>query len=121
MLPMLLLMIDGVLELGLMFHNQSVLTSATRIAARAGVAAGVGKPSVAQMTALATAYCQDNLISPGAKNTPVVEVEQSNDAVYPNPLRVSIRYQFNGLIMGGGWGMLTSNPTLQASTVMYNE
>ena len=54
LLPLLVLMLDGVLELGLMLHNQSVLTSASSIAARAGITNSAPKLSATQITAIAT-------------------------------------------------------------------
>ena len=43
LLPILILMIDGVLEFGLILHNESVLSSASSVAARAGIAKGSPK------------------------------------------------------------------------------
>ena len=121
MLPVLLLMVDGVLEFGLMMHNQSVLVSATHIAARAGIPAGPAKLTVAQIAEMARSYCTLHLISPGSAQTAVITVDQASVATYPAPLRVSVQYPFNGLLIGGLWGAFQSAPLLTASTVMYNE
>jgi Flp pilus assembly protein TadG len=121
MLPMLLLMIDGVLELGLMFHNQSVLISATHMAARAGITAGAAKLNTTQIAAIASSYCNQNLISPGPAQVPVITVVQASVPTYPAPLKVSVQYPFNGLLVGGLMGIFQSAPVQSASTLMYNE
>jgi Flp pilus assembly protein TadG len=121
LLPMLLLMADGVLELGLMMHNQSVLISATHMAARAGITAGTAKLNTAQIAAIASAYCNLNLISPGAAQAPVITVVQASVPTYPAPLQVSAQYPFNGLFVGGLMAVFQSTPVQTASTVMYNE
>lgn len=121
LLPVLLLMADGVVEMGLMLHNQSVLISATHMAARAGVAAGPSKPTTEGLVSMVNAYCQSRLISPGAHQDPVVEVVQSVDATYPNPLRVTVRYQVSGVFVGGPWSAFSTGSALSASTVMFNE
>jgi Flp pilus assembly protein TadG len=121
LLPLLVLMLDGVLELGLMLHNQSVLTSASSIAARAGITNSAPKLSATQITAIATSYCNDRLISLGNTPSPTVTVMQSPDPNYPNPLQVRVQYTFKGLIVGGLIAAFQSSPVLTATTVMYNE
>jgi Flp pilus assembly protein TadG len=121
LLPLLLLMLDGVLEFGLILHNQSVLTSAANAAARAGIVQASPKLSETQIAAIATNYCTDRLMAWGTPNAPTVSVVQSVDASYPNPLRVTVRYTVKGLIVGGVLAAFQSNPVLSATTVMDNE
>jgi hypothetical protein len=121
LLPLLLLMLDGVLEFGLILHNQSVLTSATSLAARAGIAQGTPKLSNAQIAALAVNATQDALISLTLTSAPTVTVLQALDPTYLTPLQVSASYTFKGLLIGGLLGVFQVNPTLNVTTVMYNE
>ena len=121
LLPVLLLMLDGVLELGLVMHNQSVLTSATSMAARAGMAQGKPKLTNAEITAIAVNASQDALISLHPTRAPTVTVEQALDPTYLTPLQVSASYTFKGLLIGGLLGVFQVNPTLSVTTVMYNE
>jgi Flp pilus assembly protein TadG len=120
-LPVLLLMLDAVLELGLMLHNQSVLSSATNIAARAGAAQGNPKLSTTDIAALATTYCEQGLMSWGADHTAVITVTQTPDPSYQTPLRVSASLTFDGLLIGGVLAAFELSPVIRASTVMYNE
>jgi Flp pilus assembly protein TadG len=121
LLPLLLLMLDGVLEFGLILHNQSVLTSATSLAARAGIAQGTPKLSNAQIAAVAVNATQDALISLTLTSAPTVTVLQALDPTYLTPLQVSASYTFKGLLIGGLLGVFQVNPTLNVTTVMYNE
>lgn len=116
LLPLLVLMLDGVLEFGLMLHNKSVLISATNVAARAGIAKATTKLTTAEIAAIVSNYCTDGLISIGATNPPTVTVIQSQAPTYPNPLQVSVSYTFKGLL-----ATFQTNPVLGATTVMYNE
>jgi Flp pilus assembly protein TadG len=116
LLPLLVLMLDGVLEFGLILHNQSVLTSASYVAARAGIAQDSPKLSATQITAVATNYCTGRLVSWGTDSAPTVTVVQSGLPSYPNPLQVTVHYTVKGLL-----GFVQANPVLTASTVMYNE
>jgi Flp pilus assembly protein TadG len=86
LLPLLVLMLDGVLEFGLILHNQSVLTSAANLAARAGIVQNTPKLDTTQIAAIASNYCSDSLISLGTTQAPTVTVVQAADPVYPYPL-----------------------------------
>jgi Flp pilus assembly protein TadG len=121
LLPLLLLMLDGVLEFGLILHNQSVLTSATSMAARAGIAQSTPKLSNTQIAAVAFNASQDALISLNPTSAPTVTVVQALDPTYLTPLQVSASYTFKGLLIGGLLGVFQINPTLSVTTVMYNE
>ena len=116
LLPLLVLMLDGVLEFGLILHNQSVLTSAVHLAARAGIVQGSQKLNDTQIAAIASNYCIDSLISLGTTSPPIVTVLQATDPIFPHPLQVTVHYTFNGLL-----ATFTTNPVLSATTVMYNE
>jgi Flp pilus assembly protein TadG len=121
LLPLLLLMLDGVLELGLVMHNQSILTSATQVAARAGIASGIEKLTTAQISAIVSSYCTESLISLSPTSPPAVTITQAADPVYPNPLQVTVHYTFKGLLVGGVLTAFQASPVLTATTVMYNE
>jgi Flp pilus assembly protein TadG len=116
LLPLLVLMLDGVLEFGLILHNQSVLTSAASLAARAGIVQNTPKLDTTQIAAIAKNYCADSLISLGTTQVSAVTVVQAADPVYPYPLQVTVHFTFNGLL-----AVLRTNPVLSATTVMYNE
>ena len=53
LLPVLMAMLMGTLEIGMMLYNKAVLTNATREGARAGIVLRNPKPSVAEITSVA--------------------------------------------------------------------
>ena len=122
LLPILILMIDGVIEFGLILHNESVLASASSVAARAGIAQGNPKLEPSKIAQIAIDYCQSNLIS--ITNTsviPTVEVVQATDPMFQKPLRVTVHFSYHGLLVGSVLSALQINPELSATSVMYNE
>ena len=122
LLPILILMIDGVIEFGLILHNESVLASASSVAARAGIAQGNPKLEPSEIAQIAIDYCQSNLIS--ITNTsviPTVEVVQATDPMFQKPLHVTVHFSYHGLLVGSVLSALQINPELSATSVMYNE
>lgn len=121
LLPWLLLMVDGVAEFGVLIYNQSVLTSASSMAARAGIGGGASKLSPAVIGQLALDYCNANLLLSASSSVPSVAVVQSSEPSFQLPLQVTVRYTYEGLIVGGFLAALQVRPTMEATTVMYNE
>lgn len=98
-LPLLMLLICGTIEFGVLFYNKQVVTNASREAVRAGIA-GAGN---AVMEQIASDYCGDRLI--GLKNaitSDLVSVVVSPpDAQNDLTVSVSLNYDFLfGAIVG---------------------
>jgi Flp pilus assembly protein TadG len=122
LLPILILMLDGVLEFGLILHNESVLSSASSVAARAGIAKGSPKLEPIEIAQIAIDYCQNNLIS--ITNTsvlPSVDIVQATDPMFQKPLQVTVHFSYHGLLFGTVLSALQISPELSATSVMYNE
>lgn len=120
LLPILLLMLLGTMDLGLALYNKSVLTNASREGARAGIVLRSPKLSSAQIEGIVSARTGAGLISPLATDAPTVRVTGAGGA-YPAPLTVSVEYTFKGVLMGPLMQTLGRNWTLHASTQMVNE
>lgn len=120
-LPLLLALLVGTLDLGLMLYDKAVITNASREGARAGIVLRNPKPSVAEITSVVQQYAQANLINLASGSTPQVTVLQSSPASYPNPLQVSVSYTFQGLALGSLMQSLGTPWVIHASTVMVNE
>jgi Flp pilus assembly protein TadG len=120
-LPWLLLMIDGVAELGVLIYNQSVLVSGSSMAARAGIAGGSDKLTIEQVRVLAYDYCNTHLMMVDNHTPIVVDVVQAAAPVFQLPLRVTVHYTYQGLLIGTFLSALQLQPAMQATTVMYNE
>jgi len=121
LLPLLILMIDGVVEMGLLMHNQSVLISGTQQAARAGMAAGPAKLQPVEIGNLALSYIQANLMAVATHTVPLVEVVQAPVPAFGLPLQVSASYEFQGFLVTGFLSALQGPQAMTATTVMYNE
>lgn len=67
-LPLLILLICGTVEFGLLLYNKQVVTNASREAVRAGI---TGENSAA-VAAIATDYCRSRLLS--LKNSPAADL-----------------------------------------------
>ena len=120
-LPVLLAMLLGLVEMGFVLYDKAVITHASREGARAGIVLRNPKLSVAEITAIVQQRSQANLISL-LPSTPVqVTVLQSTPAAYPNTLQVSVQYTFRGLALGVLMQALGSPWVIHASTVMVHE
>lgn len=120
-LPLLLGMVLGTVELGLALYDKAVMTHASREAARAGIVLRNPKLSVAEITAIAQQQTQTNLISLLPSSPAQVTVLQSTPAAYPNTLQVSVQYTFRGLALGALMQALGTPWVIHASTVMVHE
>jgi len=120
-LPILLLILDGAMELGFIVHNQSVLTTASSLAARAGSALSTPKLLNSEIATIASDYCVGKLLN--FSGAPVVStvITQSADPVFQKPLQVVVHFTYSGLLIGGNFSVFPINPELSASTVMFNE
>lgn len=121
LLPWLILMIDGIAEFGVLIYNQSVLISASGMAARAGMAGGPSKLSALAISQLAQNYCVANLKLIAKDSVPSSQVVQAAEPVFQLPLQVSAQYQYQGLLIGGLLSVLQMQPVMHATSVMYNE
>jgi len=132
-LPFLLLILMGIIEVGLLFYNQQVLTNSSREGARAaiarttydGVALNEGdiEDIVEDYLGLGTNHTDRRLITFGSDPSPSIEVDPQVFAVEANPfgsdLTVTVGYDhpflFPELLKLG------ASIHLQAQTVMKME
>ena len=121
LLPVLMAMLMGTLEMGLILYDKAVLTNATREGARAGIVLRNPKPTVSEITNVVLQKSQASLISLLPADAPQVTVLQSSPAAWPNTLQVSAQYTFKGFVISTLMQALGSSWTIHASTVMVNE
>lgn len=118
-LPLLLTLLMGTIELGLLFYNKQVVTNSSREGARAGIASS---SSVVAIQDVVQNYCNDRLITFG----PAPAVSTTVDRVIPDPLNpfgvpvtVNVSYEYTFLVPGLlGFG---ADLTLSAETMMRME
>lgn len=91
-LPLLVLLLCGIIEFGLLFYNKQVITNASREGARAGIIAydsddppGTHFSTDAQIIDIVEKYCEDHLIT---INNPHdnVDISFSSNGI-PDPVR----------------------------------
>lgn len=101
-LPLLLLLLFGIVEFGLILYDKAVITNATREAARAGIVYNPTSPNYLAASTIqsnATSNVTKNLISLGSNGTPSASVptgcSNTGDA-----LTVTVSYTYTGLALG---------------------
>ncbi|MEX3983337.1 TadE/TadG family type IV pilus assembly protein [Paraburkholderia sp. EG287A] len=119
-LPMLLILLFGITEVGLFLYDKAVITNASREGARAGVVLKNPKLTQSDIQTIVTNYTSNYLLTFGQQNTPVVQANGTGGS-FGTPLTVVVTYQFNGLGLGRMVDPVAGAITLSATTVMNNE
>lgn len=120
-LPVLLLIVFGIVELGIALYDKAVITNASREAARAGIVLRSPKLTEDQIAAVATNYAKNHLVTFGAKNDPVVTVVSGLGGTFGVPLVVRVAYNYDGLGLGKMLSAIVGGITISATTAMNNE
>lgn len=122
LLPILLLIFFGIIELSLALYNKAVLTNASREGARAGIVLSSPKMTEAQIRdEVVLPYTQGALLSMGSSQLPTVSAVHSTSASGSSVLNVTVRYTHAGLGLGRMLSGLDNPLVLTSSTVMANE
>ena len=119
-LPLLLLLIFGTVELGIALYDKAVITNASREGARAGIVLKSPKPTSADIKNVVQNYTSSFLVTFGTANTPTV-TQTGQGGTFGTPLSVTVSYQYAGLGLGAMLSAVTGPITLTATTVMNNE
>ena len=114
-LPILIVLVFGSIEFGLMFYNKQVITNASREGVRSGI---VTETETADIIQIVENYCDDNLISLNGAN----ELQAGSITVSgpdgDNDLTVRVDYDYNFLFAGIlGFDQIT----LSGQTIMRME
>lgn len=109
-LPLLLVMLAGMVEFGLLFYNKQVITNASREGARAGIA-----HTTDDIKTLVDDYCESRLITFAVAHDVDTTVTGEN-GTYFSDLSVNVEYVYTFLLPGliG----FSETLTLKAQTVM---
>ena len=114
--PVLILILFGIIEFGVAFFTQEVLTNASREGARAGIIQATPKPTESEIETVVMNYAQTAGITVTAGDIAVAGA----GGVFPNPLTVTVTYLYAFQVLPKISGVPTSI-TLQAQTVMRHE
>lgn len=117
-LPVLLLIFFGIIELSVGLYDQALLTNASREAARAGVVYQLPRKTEAEIIDVATDCCLNHLITFGPAATPQVSVP---DGTAGSRLTVNVTYNYQGLVLGALIRQFTGPVKISAATTMTYE
>lgn len=117
-LPILLLILFGVIELGLALYNKSVITNASREGARTGIVLRTPLVTENEIRTRVLDYAGNSLVSLGASNAVIVDFPVPAD---PSHLSVRVTYTFRGLGLGNVLSAVGVPLALTATTTMVRE
>lgn len=128
-LPLLLLLVFGIIEFGLLLYNKAMITNASREGARAGVLyhtdgdGNLDRLSKAEIEEIVRDYCQNFLVT--FSSTPSLTVDADPDPTETIPsgdyLTVTVSYRYNFLLVPAFIAELGGGLNLGASTTMRAE
>ncbi|KWN13221.1 TadE family protein [Burkholderia ubonensis] len=119
-LPILLLIIFGIVELAIALYDKAVITNASREGARAGIVLKSPKPTAADIQNVVLSYTSTYLITFNTKSPPTIATTGQGGG-FGTPLSVNVSYRYSGLGLGHMLSALTGPIMLSATTVMNNE
>ncbi len=120
-LPILLGLLLGGIDLSLALYDKAVITNASREGARAGIVARNPQLSDAQIRQVVNQYAQSALVNLGANPaSPTVVIQKGSLGGDPT-LQVTVSYTFQGIGLGSLFQSLGKPWVLQSSTVMVYE
>ena len=122
-LPLLLIVLFGIFEFGLLLYNQAVITNASREGARFGIVARTPRHTDEDITNYVTSFCDQNLLKFfGDWAEPTITSSYSEGQNFGDPLTVQVQWPHRFLVLPNlTSGELTNSTTLSAYTVMNYE
>jgi Flp pilus assembly protein TadG len=116
-LPLLVLLLFGTVEFGLLLFNQQVITNASREGARAGIVSQTPRVTDGEINTIVGNYCSTNLISFDGNNTPSITTTRSGSS-FSDDLTVTVTFDYDFLVLSNlGFGP----QTLDGTTLMKME
>jgi Flp pilus assembly protein TadG len=115
LLPVLMLILFGTIEFGMVMYSREILTNASREGARAGIVQQTPKLNQGQIEAVVTNYLTNTGIDPANVTVSVTGAQ----GVFPNNLTVSTSYPYQ--FFAPGILGLGNSITLTTQTVMRHE
>jgi Flp pilus assembly protein TadG len=124
-LPLLLILLFGIIELSIALYDKAVLTNASREGARAGIVAQNPRVADAAIRNTVRNYCSTYLITFGNDilDDGDISITPASRNLLPfgTPLQVTVTYRYDFLVLSRIITILMGPITLNASTVMNLE
>jgi hypothetical protein len=124
LLPVLLLLLLGIIEFGLLLFNQHVITNASREGARYGIVSRSPRREVAEIEAVVAAYCGDHLVTFGDGDdepTTTVLPDPTTGSVFGDDLKVEVAFDYEFFVLPQFLADLAGVTELRATTTMKYE
>lgn len=127
-LPLLVLLTFGIIELSFLLYDQAMITNASREGARAGIVYRTPAVNDAEITGIVNNYLGTHLVTLGGKRSPSSDpmtgatVIVSRSGVSPGgELRVKVGYTYSFLVLPQFASSIGQGINLAAETVMRME
>lgn len=123
LLPVLLLLLLGIIEFGLLLFNQHVITNASREGARYGIVSRNPRRGVDEIEAVVAAYCGDHLVTFGNDDEPATTVlpDPTTGSVFGDDLKVEVAFDYQFFVLPQFLADLAGITELRATTTMKYE
>ena len=125
-LPVLVVLIFGIVELGLALYDKAVITNASREGARTGIL--FKKPPVTddEIRSVVNNYCQNKLVTFGLDKSVTTDIDyddRNSDGIRntDDALTVAVAFKYDYLVLPGFISALTGGINMNATTVMRME
>jgi len=120
-LPLLLIMILGVIDFGILLYNKAVITNASREAVRYGIVLRNPKYTLVEVQTYATSYCLNHMITFGGSGSPTATATlPDGNQNFGSRLSVQVNFSYTWLVMPRMAGF-SSTTALGGLTVMKYE
>jgi len=120
--PLLMVLIFGIVEFGLILYNQQVITNASREGARAGIVARDPRLDSAGIKTVVGNYTQNRLVSFSSSLTePKTTIDNAGGTSFGNDLAVTVSFDYHFLVLPKFVESLTGDIKLSAQAVMKYE
>ena len=120
-LPLLIVLLVGIMEFGLILYNQQVITNACREGTRAGIVARSPRLDLTAITKVVNNYSQTHLVTFGSATAAVTSMNNSSGTSFGDDLTVTVTYDYDFLVLPKFISNLMGGLTLTAQTVMKYE
>jgi Flp pilus assembly protein TadG len=117
LLPLLMLILFGIIEFGLVLYNQEVITNASREGARYGIVIGSPRPSIGQIQGVVNTYLTNAGLDAGNADVDVTGAQGASGS----DLTVAVVYPYTFLVLPNFAAGLSDILNLSATTVMKLE
>ena len=119
--PVLLLVLFGIVEFGLMLYNQHVITNASREGARFGIVVESPRRTIAEIQQVVNDYCGNHLVTFGTTGPPTTTVSYPDGQTFGKDLHVDVTFHYDFLVLPAFIADFLGGSDLHAHTTMKYE